>query len=81
VPTLEVSLVPRPRHSHHDIEAAISYAEAKGWIVKMSKGHPWGTLWCPERTSAGCHFSVSSTPKNSSTHSVQIRRRVDKCAH
>lgn len=71
----------RPRHPNKEIEAAVTYAENKGWSVKMSTGHPWATLWCREHSTAGCHFSVSSTPANPSAHARQIKRRVDSCPH
>lgn len=70
----------RPSHPNKHIEAAVAYAESKGWRVIISeKGHCWGTLLCPLQTRDGCRMSVNSTPKNPENHANQIRRKVDKC--
>jgi len=34
----------RPRHPDKDIEAAVKYAEANGWIWTPSGGHAWGVF-------------------------------------
>lgn len=70
----------RPRHSTKEIEAAVKYAESKGWTVRISiKGHAWGRLLCPLNTREGCQVAVWSTPKHSQDHAKDIMRAVDRC--
>lgn len=71
----------KQRHPNADIEDAVRYAEERGWMVTMSKGHAWATLWCPASSREGEHISVWSTPRNPTNHARQIRRCVDKCTH
>lgn len=69
----------RPRHPDKEVEAAIAYAEALGWRVRM-QGH-WGRLYCPQADRSGCQVGVWSTPRNGGVHARQIRHRVDQCPH
>jgi len=71
----------RPVHPDKHIEAAVSYAESKGWRYEPSNGHPWGRLFCPGKRPGDCILSVWSTPQDAFVHARQIRRRVDNCAH
>jgi hypothetical protein len=71
----------RPRHPDKDIEEAVQYAEANGWIWTPSGGHAWGVLWCPLGQRGGCRFGVWSTPRNPHNHARFIRRQVDRCPH
>jgi hypothetical protein len=71
----------RPRHPNKHIEAAIQHAEALGWRVKLSQGHAWGQLYCPQSTREGCIVSVWSTPKNPENHARHVRRDIDLCPH
>ncbi len=73
----------RPRHPNKDIEAAIRYAERCRWRYKQTgnSAHAWGRIYCPEKTPEGCALSVWSTPKNVIYHVMQIRRKVNLCAH
>jgi len=69
------------RHPHKEIEAAVRYAEAKGWTCEMSDGHAWGHLLCPHRNRDGCMVGVWSTPRNREAHARGLVRDVDRCPH
>lgn len=74
----------RPRHGKKEVEAALVYAEGRGWRVEMASGHAWGRLYCPYnddecRCGEFCIVSVWSTPKNPSNHAKQLCRVVDNC--
>ncbi len=71
----------RPRHPHPVIEAAIQRAESLGWTVKLSNGHAWGRLFCPESSREGCIHSVNSTPRNPEGHARMILRKLQNCPH
>ena len=73
----------RPSHPNKHVEAAVSYAEGKGWRCTMSgkSSHSWGTLMCPLEDRDGCRIIVNSTPRNPENHAKQIQRKVDKCDH
>lgn len=73
----------RPKHPSKEIEAAISYAEAKGWRYKKtgSSAHAWGRLLCPHQERDGCSLSVWSTPRDQIVHAKQIRHRINSCPH
>lgn len=78
--------MPRKCHQNPEIEAAIAYAESKGWRIKTGRGraHAWGTMMCPNndpdcRCGEFCITSIWSTPKNPTAHSRQLRRVVDNC--
>ena len=71
----------RPRHPDKDIERAVKYAESLGWRVKISNGHAWGRLFCPQSTRHGCMVSVWSTPRNPESHARNIQRDIDLCPH
>jgi hypothetical protein len=71
----------RPRHPNGDIEKAVQYAEKRGWLVKISKGHAWGRIWCPHHTREGCQTSIWSTPKSPYWHAKRVIAYVDRCPH
>jgi hypothetical protein len=71
----------RSRHKNKEIEAAVRYAESKGWTCAAASGHAWGILWCPHPQRSGCHFSIWSTPRNPVNFARLIRRKVDQCPH
>jgi len=75
----------RKRHTDKDIEAAIAYAEFKGWRIEMRSGHAWGRMYCPFndaqcRCGEFCIASIWSTPRSAGNHARQIRRVVDNCS-
>jgi hypothetical protein len=74
-------VVARPRHPNKEIEAAVAYAEARGWSWKKAAGHAWGRLLCVHHDRDGCQLSVWSTPKGPENHAKAIRRTVDRCPH
>jgi hypothetical protein len=70
----------RPEHQSRHIEAALEYAEERGWRVEKSgpRAHAWGRLYC----GAGHTLhqkSVWGTPRNPENHAKSIRRFVDQC--
>jgi len=74
----------RRKHPNKDVEAALAYAEARGWQVKQASGHAWARMYCPWndnecRCGEFCIVSVWSTPRNPSAHARQIVRVVDGC--
>lgn len=74
----------RRKHPQKEIEAALCYAEACGWIVKVGGSHAWGKIYCPfndNRCRCGefCISSIWSTPKNPASHAKQIRKIVVNC--
>ena len=73
----------RNKHPSKDIEAAIRYAESKGWRYKKAGGsaHAWGRLLCLQQDRDGCSLSIWSTPRDPAVHAKQIRHRVDNCPH
>ena len=71
----------RTRHTSKEIEAAVAYAESKGWTLIPAKGHAWGILRCPRARRDGCSMSVYSAPRSAENHADDIRRFVDRCTH
>jgi hypothetical protein len=73
----------RAKHPNKEIEAAIQYAESKGWryIDAGNSSHAWGRLLCHQKERGACRMSIWSTPKVPENHARQIRRNVDKCNH
>ena len=71
----------RPRHPNKSIESAIQKAESLGWHVKVSNGHAWGRLYCPEVSREGCIISVWSTPRSAENHARHIVREIEMCPH
>ena len=69
----------RSRHPNKEVEAAVVYAESRGWTVRKM-GH-WGRLFCPHADREGCQVGVFSTPRDGDNHAKQIRRAVDRCPH
>jgi hypothetical protein len=69
----------RPRHPDKEVEAAVRYAEAQGWSIRM-QGH-WGRLYCAQADREGCQVGVWGTPRNAGIHARQIRRAIDRCPH
>jgi len=74
----------RRKHPNKDIEAALAFAEANGWLVKEGGGHAWGKMYCPEnsaecRCGEFCISSIWSTPRNPVNHAKQIYRVVKNC--
>ncbi|HVB18472.1 MAG TPA: hypothetical protein VNF04_18220 [Stellaceae bacterium] len=71
----------RPVHPDKDVEAAVRFAESKGWRYVHSSGHPWGRLFCPGGLRGACIISVNSTPRSGANHAKRIRRKVAACPH
>jgi hypothetical protein len=71
----------RSRHPNKEIEAALQYAEARGWRVVGKRGHAWGQILCSFGKRGGCIKSVYSTPKDPYKHALQLRQYVDNCPH
>jgi hypothetical protein len=73
--------VVRSRHPNKEIEAAVSYAESRGWSWRKVQGHAWGKLLCPKHDREGCKVFVWSTPSGKENHAKSIVRSVDRCPH
>jgi hypothetical protein len=76
----------RKRHPDRDIEAAVAYAEARGWRVKpgQPRSHSWGTMLCPNndsdcRCGEFCKTSIWSTPRSPHSHARDLKQVVDNC--
>ena len=69
----------RPEHPNKEVEAAVKFAEASGWRVRMM-GH-WGRIFCTQADRDGCQFGVNGTPRDPEGHAKQIRRAVKRCPH
>ena len=74
------------KHPNKEIQAALKYAEQKGWLIKVGGSHAWGKILCPYkdqecRCGEFCITSIWSTPKNPSNHARQIRRVVNNCIY
>jgi hypothetical protein len=68
----------RRRHQKKEVEDALKYAEAAGWVVTIQvAGHHWGVARCGH----GCVRWVFSTPKNAGNHAKRIREAVNACKH
>jgi hypothetical protein len=78
---LRLGLMARPRHPSKEIEAAVRYAEERGWAVQISSGHAWGKMLCPLHTREGCVVWVYSTPRSTGNHAKALLRKVDACRH
>jgi len=58
----------RARHSEKDVEQALRFAEANGWIVRpTASGHRWGEMTCGHVGPDPCRISIWSTPKTAGT--------------
>ena len=71
----------RSRHPDKEIEAAIAYAEQRGWRVVPVSGHAWGRLYCAQADRDGCMVSVWSTPRSAGNHARDLIRAIDRCPH
>ncbi len=76
--------MPRKAHPKKDVEAALQYAESRGWRVDVGGGHAWGKTFCPYhsrdcRCGEFCITSIWSTPKSPANHAKQLRRVADNC--
>ena len=71
----------RPRHPNKEIEAAVAYAESRGWVFVRKASHAWGRLRCARGQRDGCQLSVWSTPRDPQGHAEHIRRQIDDCPH
>lgn len=74
----------RARHPSKEIEAALRFAERRGWHIEVGGSHAWGRMLCPAndpacRCGEFCITSIWSTPRNTSNHANQLRRIVEKC--
>lgn len=71
------------RHPHKEIDAAIRYAESRGWRFSKSAGqaHAYGKLYCRGASRGACVVTVYGTPRNPAGHARYLRRRVDGCEH
>jgi hypothetical protein len=69
------------RHPNKHIAQAVRYAESLGWRVRLSNGHAWGIIYCPESSREGHKMSIYSTPRDPEGHARDILRFVDACPH
>lgn len=69
------------RHKDKDIQAAVEYAQLRGWRLFVGGSHAWGFLNCPHEERDGCRISIWSTPRNPTNFARRIVRTVDACPH
>jgi hypothetical protein len=58
--------MPRKSHPKKEVEAALGYAESKGWRIEVGGGHAWGKMYC--HTTSSCAAVVSSASPVSGVH-------------
>jgi hypothetical protein len=68
-------------HPDQEIDAAVTYAESRGWRAEPRNGHAWARLFCPGGRPGDCVVSVWSTPADPISHARAIRGRVNACTH
>ena len=73
--------VARPRHPNNDIEAAVQFAESRGWTFVRQGSHVWGILDCPSHARDGRRLHVYSTPRDPFAHAKDLKRDVRRCRH
>lgn len=72
----------RKRHPKKEVEKALRFAEAHGWIVRQKKsGHAWGAMRCGSHSADECVRSIWSTPTNTGDYADYIHRKVTRCPH
>ncbi|POP54278.1 hypothetical protein C0068_03165 [Zhongshania marina] len=78
----------RPKHSKKEIEEAVQFAEANGWIYASSgkSSHAWGFLLCPHndqdcRCGQYCKNSIWSTPRSPENMAKKICKWVEGCKY
>ncbi len=76
--------MPRKSHPKQEVEAALKYAEERGWRVQAAGSHARGKMYCPSkameyRCGEFCISSIWITPRNAGNHDKKIRRVVDCC--
>ena len=71
----------RSRHPNKEIEAAIIYAESRGWSFVRTGSHGWGVFHCPFADRTGHQFTVLSTPRVPHDHAERFRRLINRCQH
>lgn len=69
------------RHPNKHIQAAIEYAEDRGWTVRKSRGHAFCIILCGAGVRGACRMSIWSTPRNPEAHARDIINYVDDCEH
>lgn len=73
--------MPRPTHPKKEIESAVRFALVAGWSLKMSNGHIWGLLSCPDGGALRHRIAVFSTPPDRDVAAKVIKRAVLRCQH
>jgi hypothetical protein len=69
----------RPRHKNKHVEAALKYAETRGWKVEYrGSGHVWSRMTCPHGHSEH-QMTIYSTPAIPEHHASRIRAFADRC--
>jgi hypothetical protein len=71
-------MIKRKRHPEQEIEAAIQWAEQRGWRYETSgqSAHVWGRLLCPIQERETESLSIWLTPKDAHMHAEQIRHHI-----
>ena len=72
----------RDRHPAKEVEAALRYAEERGWVVVRATGHThvWAVMYCCGRSGIGTRRKgIWSTPRNPGAFARDIRRKVEGC--
>lgn len=76
----------RKRHPNKEVEAVLKELEGLEWKVRVSKGHAWGTIRCPQneddcRCGKYCQMSIWSTPRDPQAFANHIRNKALSCVY
>lgn len=55
----------------------IELAKLRGWRLRTSDGHAWGTLLCPQ----SCRVLIFSTGRGGESAAKTARLKIERCAH
>lgn len=66
-----------PAHPKPWWRDVIDLAKDRGWRLRSTSGHAWGTLICPE----SCKVVVFSTGRGGESAAKTARLRIERCSH
>ncbi|MDP4013431.1 MAG: hypothetical protein U0990_02190 [Candidatus Nanopelagicales bacterium] len=66
------------QHPKKYFREPLALAESRGWSLRQSSGHSWGTIKCP---SGACSIVIFSTGKGGESVALGISRKIERCPH